>query len=104
MRAPQSLAIDLPAQPSQQEMGMARPQSSARTRRSRYRPRQHPWADPVLFQEDSGTSDTFKTLLNWKGKTEREDQWETLLVANLEGGFDKVNTEIPTGGDTALDP
>ena len=104
MRAPQSLAIDLPAQPSQQEMGMAHPQSSARPRRCQYRPRQHPWADPVLFQEDTGTSDTFKTLLNRKEKAEREDQWGTLLVADFEGGFDKVNTEIPTGGDTALDP
>ena len=61
---------------------------------------------PTQFgsRRGKGTSDTFRTLMNWKTKAESEGNWVTLIVGDVEGGFDKVDPGILTGGNTDLDP
>ena len=44
-----------------------------------------------------------KTLLDWKSRVASEGKMVTLLVADVEGGFNKVNPEAFVKGETKVD-
>ena len=60
---------------------------------------------PTQFgsRKNTGTSDAMTTLLNWKRQAEAEGKMVTLLIADVEGGFDKVNPEAFANGETGID-
>ena len=60
---------------------------------------------PTQFgsRKNTGTSDAMATLLNWKRQAEAEGKMVTLLIADVEGGFDKVKPEAFANGETGID-
>lgn len=50
---------------------------------------------PTQFgsRKGTGTSDAFKLMLDWKEKALREGDRVTLLLCDIEGGFDKIDPE-----------
>ena len=41
----------------------------------------------------TGTSDAFRLLMDWKKQAEKEGKHVTLVLSDVEGGFDKVNPD-----------
>lgn len=66
---------------------------------------QDPTLGPTLFGSRKNTvmSDAMKTLMEWKSRAESEGKMVTLLVADVEGGINKVNPEAFVKGETKID-
>ena len=60
---------------------------------------------PTQFgsRRNTGTSDAMKTIIKWKGKAEEENQMVTFVIADVEGGFDKVNPLSFRDKETEID-
>ena len=60
---------------------------------------------PTQFgsRQNTGTSDAMRTLMDWKEQAERDGKMVTLLIADVEGGFDKVNPDAFANGQTGID-
>ena len=60
---------------------------------------------PTQFssRRNTGTSDAMKTLMKWKEKAEEENQLVTIVIADIKGGFDKVNPMSFRNKETEID-
>ena len=52
----------------------------------------------------TGTSDAFQLYKEWKEQARRENLTTSYILADVEGGFDKVNPEAFKNGTTRIDP
>ena len=61
---------------------------------------------PTQFgsRRHTGTSDAFQIFRDWKFKAERDGYETAFISADIEGGFDKVDTEHFKNATTDIDP